>query len=176
MKEIHKLIEFSRSFSSTIHQQLNSPVINAFGVPLISPKLHKKIFGAEQIILKDASKNKEIQAALQHLAKFKIKPSLSSLSNQQNLSKEKKDFAEILPELFGNNVETHFYEIASQQIKPYLDVCIKLQNAKIPKFPKKWIFQKGWTKYDENGNGVPVEYPMDEDAVVFDIENCVVEG
>ena len=175
MKEIHKLIEFSRrGFSSTIHQKY-APV-NAFGVPLISPKLHKKVFGTEQII-KDA-KNKEFQAALEHLAKFNIKPgssSSSSTSDQQNLSEE-KDFSEILPELLGNNVETHFYEIASQQIKPYLDVCIKLQNAKIPKFPRKWIFQKGWTKYDENGNGVPVEYPMDEDAVVFDIENCVDEG
>ena len=169
MKEIHKLIEFSRSFSSTNHH-LNAPV-NAFGVPLITPNLHKKVFGTEQII-KDA-KSKEFQAALQHLAKFKIKP---SSSDQQNLSEKEKDFAEILPELHGNNVETHFYKIASQQNKPYLDACIKLQNAKIPQFPKKWIFQKGWTKYDENGNGVPVEYPMDEDAVVFDIENCVDEG
>ena len=42
--------------------------------------------------------------------------------------------------------------------------------------PKKWIFQEGWTKYDrKTGKGVPVEYPED-DLLIFDIENCVVEG
>ena len=46
----------------------------------------------------------------------------------------------------------------------------------VPEMPKKWIFQEGWTKYDrKTGKGVPVEYPED-DLLIFDIENCVVEG
>ena len=40
--------------------------------------------------------------------------------------------------------------------------------------PKNWIFQEGWTKY-ENGKTFPVDFP-EEDVLFFDIENCVAEG
>ena len=51
----------------------------------------------------------------------------------------------------------------------YLSLAIdKTIKSKIPEMPKKWIFQEGWTKY-ENGKSFPVEHP-EEDVLFFDID------
>ena len=42
--------------------------------------------------------------------------------------------------------------------------------------PAEWTFKSGWTRYDPvTGCGVGVDYPAD-DAMVLDVETCVLEG
>ncbi|XP_043466348.1 DNA polymerase subunit gamma-1, mitochondrial [Leptopilina heterotoma] len=78
-----------------------------------------------------------------------------------------------LPSLEGKNIEEHFYNIATSQIKPYLKVVNELIK-KIPPAPEQWILQEGWTKYTEFGSE-KVDYPP-EDGLIFDVEVCVNEG
>lgn len=78
-----------------------------------------------------------------------------------------------LPSLEGKNIEEHFYNIATSQIKPYLKVVNELIK-KIPPAPEQWILQEGWTKYTEFGSE-KVDYPQ-EDGLIFDVEVCVSEG
>lgn len=80
-----------------------------------------------------------------------------------------------LPPLKGDNVVEHFNNIAAEQISPYKELVASLMNAKIPEMPQIWRIAEGWTKYDSNGNAIPVPYP-DENALIFDTENCMREG
>lgn len=50
-----------------------------------------------------------------------------------------------LPSLEGKNIEEHFHNIASSQIKPYLKIINELIKN-IPPVPEKWILQEGWTR------------------------------
>ena len=138
---------------------------NCFGVPLISPTLHNKIFGTEQ--QPNKLTDDKLQLARKHLQKFGIKP-----VNEDTF--DDYDYSNVIPKLNGN-IENHFLDIASQQIKPYINICEVLKKSSLPPFPQKWAFQEGWVKYDENGISTPVPYP-DEDIIVFDTENVVEDG
>ncbi|ALC39545.1 tam [Drosophila busckii] len=81
-----------------------------------------------------------------------------------------------LPPLRGKNIEEHFYSIAKEQVTPYEALLQPLVDcAQLPAKPKRWLFQTGWTAYDEDGSATPVDKPM-EQGIVFDVEVCVREG
>ncbi|XP_033223118.1 DNA polymerase subunit gamma-1, mitochondrial isoform X2 [Belonocnema kinseyi] len=78
-----------------------------------------------------------------------------------------------VPVLEGKDVEEHFYNIASAQVKPYLKVVNELIR-KVPPPPENWILQEGWTRYTDAGSE-KVDYPL-EDGLIFDVEVCMNEG
>ncbi|KAM7351848.1 DNA polymerase gamma, catalytic subunit tam [Cochliomyia hominivorax] len=82
-----------------------------------------------------------------------------------------------LPPLKGENIEEHFFEIAKEQVTPYRELLKPLVELKtLPKKPKVWSFQPGWTVYDPgSGEATPVEYPL-ENGLIFDVEVCMNEG
>ena len=53
-----------------------------------------------------------------------------------------------IPALEGKDVEEHFYNIASAQVKHYLKVVNELIRT-VPLPPENWILQEGWTRYFE---------------------------
>ncbi|KAL2727012.1 hypothetical protein V1478_007290 [Vespula squamosa] len=77
-----------------------------------------------------------------------------------------------LPPLKGEDLEEHFYNIAIEQIAPYLKIINKI-ITKIPEMPSKWLLQKGWTRYTSDG-AESVNYPL-EDGMILDIEVCIKE-
>lgn len=81
-----------------------------------------------------------------------------------------------LPQLLGKNLDEHFRTIAKTQSQPYLDLAMQLVHAKLHPMPAEWSSKPGWTRYDPvSGRGKGVEYPAD-DALVLDVETCVIEG
>lgn len=83
-----------------------------------------------------------------------------------------------LPPLHGRSLETHFERIADEQLRPYrllAERLVVLETDQIPP-PDEWRLQAGWTHYcAQSGRATAVPFPAD-DALVFDIENCVREG
>ncbi|KAI0208026.1 DNA polymerase subunit gamma-1 [Lamellibrachia satsuma] len=66
--------------------------------------------------------------------------------------------------------------LATKQTKPYFEQAELVANMSLPPRPRKWVFRKGWTKYDPiTGTCVEVVYPEDE-ALVFDVEVLMSEG
>ncbi|VDM44222.1 unnamed protein product [Toxocara canis] len=82
-----------------------------------------------------------------------------------------------LPELYGSNLQEHFYKLGEMQTLEYrkqLDLAANMRT--IPNMPKKWAYQAGWTKYNSSdGKWQKVEYP-EEKLLFFDVEVCVTDG
>ena len=142
---------------------------NAFGVPLIPQKLHKKIFGEVSDYHLSAEKEKEAQ---DHLKKCNISPDFST-KNLPNVSYLNHLEDELQLE---GDVSKHFLKIGEEQVKPFVELIKESFKYGIPQVPKNWKFELGWTRYDrKTGQATSVEHPT-EDFLVFDIENCVKEG
>lgn len=81
-----------------------------------------------------------------------------------------------LPPLLGANIEEHFMHIGREQSDPYRQLVDQLVTLVAPAMPDQWQLTAGWTHYCRATNqarSVPVP---DDQAIVFDIENCVQEG
>ncbi|XP_014609662.1 PREDICTED: DNA polymerase subunit gamma-1, mitochondrial [Polistes canadensis] len=78
-----------------------------------------------------------------------------------------------LPPLKGKDLEEHFYNIAMEQIAPYLNIVNKIITV-VPEMPSKWLLQKGWTRYTSDGAEC-VNYPLEEE-MILDVEVCMKEG
>nr|XP_002125927.3 DNA polymerase subunit gamma-1-like [Ciona intestinalis] len=138
---------------------------NKFGIQMLPEKLHKQIFKETRI--KDENP-KQIQQSIEHLDKFGLWG-----KEQESLP----DYDVTLPKLYGNNVNEHFENVASEQSRPYREALNKLVKNELPNMPglDDWVDQPGWTRYTYfNGKLMtePVEYPAG-DAVVFDCEVLV---
>ena len=142
---------------------------NAFGVSLVSPKLHERLFNTPY---KECKDKHLIEEAKQHLEKFNIKANRRSKSNR-NAAVDEFD----IPPLKQDDIELHFESIASEQIQPFLQQIKKLLDLKeAPQKPLHWAQKAGWTKYDvAKGTSISVPFPH-EDVLVFDIEVCVAEA
>lgn len=68
-------------------------------------------------------------------ANFEIQSERKENDNLENLT---------LPGIINNNINEHFQEIASSQIKDYLKIVHSFKS--IPQVPKIFMFQPGWTK------------------------------
>ncbi|CAH1393907.1 unnamed protein product [Nezara viridula] len=78
-----------------------------------------------------------------------------------------------LPELLGNSIEDHFYQLGEKMSSKYKNLILNLIKG-IPKIPDEWKCQVGWTRY-HNGTFEKVDFPS-EDAIVFDVEVCCQSG
>lgn len=108
-----------------------------------------------------------------------LERSIKHLKAQSLWGNECSTLAELnmrLPQMQGQNLDEHFRAIAKTQSQAYLDLAMKLVQAKLCPMPFKWSSETGWTRYDPvTGCGERVAYPAD-DALVLDVETCVIEG
>ena len=139
---------------------------NPFGVSLVAPKLHNKLFKTPYKKCTDPDK---ITKAEDHLKRFQILTEQSS--SQRN---EIIDGFQI-PPIHKNDIVAHFKEIGQQQIQPFLQQIETLLKKPAPSKPSHWVKNAGWTKYEENGTYKSIRFP-EEDILVFDIEICVAEA
>ncbi|XP_016384061.1 DNA polymerase subunit gamma-1 [Sinocyclocheilus rhinocerous] len=66
-------------------------------------------------------------------------------------------------------------QIFRGQTQEYTDAASQLQRARLPRMPKEWAWEVGWTRYGPGGERQSVNFP-DEKAIVFDVEVCMEEG
>lgn len=74
-----------------------------------------------------------------------------------------------LPALHGSTLDEHFYKLGKAASEPYYSFAIDYARADLPRPPRKWAKQSGWTKYYEDGNYEAVEAPQEE-MLTFDTE------
>ncbi|CAH1159639.1 unnamed protein product [Phaedon cochleariae] len=93
---------------------------------------------------------------------------------QSNETDIREDLNFKIPPLKGKNIEEHFRLIGEEQVKPYHNLITSLLDF-IPGCPEKWLMQTGWTRYVPECEPEQVPFPL-EDAIVFDIEVCMMAG
>lgn len=143
--------------------EFDSPRFNPVNIQMLSNSLKRQIFG--DVVPKYDTQN--VSRMVEHLKRHELwNKETSELAKQMHLK---------LPKLYGENLDEHFREIAVRQSCEYRENAQIIAQCFIPKTPKKWVFQPGWVKYNEDGNAESVDFP-DELALVFDVEVCVKEG
>lgn len=58
-----------------------------------------------------------------------------------------------LPPLLGQTLDEHFYKLGKDAAEPFLGYAKELAAVDLPKPPKVWVRQSGWTKYRVNTSG-----------------------
>ncbi|KAI4486167.1 hypothetical protein M0802_012510 [Mischocyttarus mexicanus] len=135
---------------------------NEINMQMLSKPLHEYLF----------NKNKKHM----HLPQKVIESIKKDLQNYGINTEDVKTIPDIdisLPPLKGNDLEEHFYNIAMEQITPYLNIVNKIITD-VPEMPSKWLLQKGWTRYTSDG-AESVNYPLEE-GMILDVEVCMKEG
>ena len=150
------------------YSQKVSPKCNPFNLQMIPEFLRKQIFNQTNEPISETELNRCLAEFSKHSLDIK-KTQPSAVDNIDLLKKLP------LPSIYKNNIEDHFWEIGSQQSKPYADLIPNLLNSKTVAKPTKWLIASGWTKYIPGQNPVSVPYP-EEDIIVFDVEVCVRNG
>ena len=74
-----------------------------------------------------------------------------------------------LPSLQGSTLDEHFYKLGKNASEPYYSQALDYASADLPKPPRKWVKNSGWTKYYEDGTHEAVEAPQEE-MLTFDTE------
>ena len=136
---------------------------NEIGIQMLSKSLHDQLF-----------KSKTMDLANDY--KMKVKTHLKShkLWGRETSTVPDVDFK--LPQLEGEDIDSHFRNVAKAQISPYLSKARILSTCCLPSRPKKWLFKSGWTKYcAKTGIGTSVTVPTC-DALIFDVEVLMREG
>lgn len=140
--------------------------VNPLGIQMLSKPIYEQVFHQSS-----HGRSKQLNSALEQ--------SVQHLKAQNLWGKECSTMLDLdikLPQLLGKNLDEHFRTIAKTQSQPYLDLAMQLVHAKLHPMPAEWSSKPGWTRYDPvSGCGKGVEYPAD-DALVLDVETCVIEG
>lgn len=110
--------------------------VNEINLQMLPLGLYKQIFPNGN---QGSLSSKEIDSVKQELKASGL--NVDSQTHLPNVDVE-------IPVLEGKDVEEHFYNIASAQVKPYLKVLNELIH-KVPPPPENWILQEGWTRYIE---------------------------
>ena len=74
-----------------------------------------------------------------------------------------------LPTLHGSTLDEHFYKLGKDASEPYYSHALEYARIELPRPPRKWVKQSGWTKYNEDGTHEAVEAPQEE-MLTFDTE------
>lgn len=148
--------EFDTKTESTINR-------NLCGIQMLPQSLYKQIFG------------KKTSVDTPRETYDKIKEHLTSHSLWGKPTSTLSEFDLRLPDLNGETIAEHFENIAQLQCGSYIEKLKALTANTIPDKPSEWCFTPGWTKYDEKGQAVQVNFP-DEESYIFDVEVCVKEG
>lgn len=141
----------------------NARRFNPIGVQMLSPALHRQVFGD----VSDKLDREAVQRSVQHLKEQK-------LWGHTTTPLPEVDFE--LPPLLGSDLDEHFLELGRRYSKDYRLAADVLGSNPLPRQPPRWSFAPGWTKYSNDGkHAVAVDYP-DETSLVFDVEVCMREG
>ena len=141
-------------------------VFNVCGIQMLPRSLHRQIF-------KSQHSSAENQLSPATLTKIKDHLTEHNLWGRPTSTLPNIEFQ--LPSLLGKNLPEHFEKIAKKQCKSYVENLLQLITHPVPDIPPVWNFAPGWTRYSENGEIIAVDFP-DENAYVFDVEVCVLEG
>jgi DNA polymerase gamma 1 len=137
--------------------------MSLLNIQMLSRPLHQQIFGGRESSVKRSA----IDRCRKHLKSQDLWGKKGSTLPDLDIE---------LPRLTGDNIDTHFRNIAEMQSRPYLDLAVELMRTPLPPMPKEWSFAPGWTKYDPNtGESASVDYPEDS-GLVFDVEVCTMES
>ncbi|KAA0193631.1 hypothetical protein HAZT_HAZT004400 [Hyalella azteca] len=139
---------------------------NSIGIQMLSKNLFEQIFNNSCSSTSEETDEADLSQCIQHLTAQK----LWGKKNTEN-----QDVVLKLPKLLGDDLNSHFVSIATEQVKPYKELLHKLTRQKLPKAPVKFSFSQGWTKYYPDGSSISVDAP-ECDAFVFDVEVCVNNG
>lgn len=140
----------------------NKERIGPNGIQMLSKFLHEQIFGGADNVQWDPASVEESQ---QELARHGLSDKKVSLLEDVQLQ---------LPSLYGNNINDHFYQIASQQLEPYMKLINNMLGAQLPPSPSEWSMAEGWTRYEHDEHSLVPSPP--EDCLVLDVEVCVQES
>lgn len=135
------------------------------GIQYLPSNIHKKVFGMPAPKLKTEVDPEDFMTRL----------SIRHLQNNGLYGKKTTTYPQVdldLPDLVGGSLAEHFYKIGTDGSEPYLSKAKAFAKADIPEMPKMsdWIHKSGWTKYASKKKPEAVEYPDEENALVFDVE------
>ncbi len=133
-----------------------SPRFNEIGVQQLSSQVHPQIFSGPPT----------------NPPQYLIDLSKDHLSRHQLWGKNQEHSPPIafnLPQLQGATLDEHFYKIGKDASEPYYSQALEYARADLPKPPRKWAKQSGWTMYHEDGTHEAVEAPQ-EKMLTFDTE------
>ncbi|KAF4529006.1 hypothetical protein B566_EDAN017435 [Ephemera danica] len=135
---------------------------NEVDIEMLPKSLYQQIFGKDRgsDILPE-----QVARARKHLSEHDLLDKKTECLPDVNIS---------LPSFSGTNIEEHFYNIAEAQCAPYRQLILSFLKP-LPEMPNTWLRQAGWTKYEPGKEACSVPFPS-EDAVVFDIEECIQEN
>ena len=132
------------------------PRFNEIGVQQLSSHVHSQIFTGPPTISSQAL----VDLSKDHLNRHDLLG-----KNQENLPPIAFD----LPELQGLTLDAHFYKLGKDASEPYYSQALQYALVDLPRPPKRWVQQSGWTKYNEDGTHEVVEAPQ-EKVLTFDTE------
>ena len=133
-----------------------TPRFNEIGVQQLSSHVHPQIFSGPPA----APPQHLIDLSKDHLRRHQLWG-----KNQENAPPIAFD----LPALQGSTLDEHFHKLGKDASEPYYGQALDYARANLPKAPKTWVKQSGWTKYDEDGSHEAVEAPQEE-MLTFDTE------
>ena len=134
----------------------SSPRFNDIGVQQLSAHVQSQIFTgpptSPDLALIDLSKD--------HLNRHQLLG-----KNQENSPPVAFD----LPSLHGDTLDEHFSRLGKDASEPYHSQALEYAKLDLPRPPRKWARQSGWTRYNEDGTQEMVEAPQEE-MLTFDTE------
>uniref|UniRef100_A0A671LVC2 DNA polymerase subunit gamma-1 n=1 Tax=Sinocyclocheilus anshuiensis TaxID=1608454 RepID=A0A671LVC2_9TELE len=136
--------------------------LNPLNIQMLSRNLQEQIFRGQT----QEYTGEDVERSIRHLKQHKLWGKETALLPDVELK---------LPQMYGNDIDEHFSLLAQKQSLPYLDAASQLQRARLPRMPKEWAWEVGWTQYGPGGERQSVNFP-DEKAIVFDVEVCMEEG
>lgn len=74
-----------------------------------------------------------------------------------------------LPALHGSTLDEHFYKLGKDASEPFYSYALDYARTDLPRAPRSWAKQSGWTKYHEDGTHEAVDAPQEE-MLTFDTE------
>lgn len=163
-QNIYTLFFRSKSKNNFSNSAQKATRLNELGIQMLPHHLHCKLF-------KNFT-NKEVSPKL--LATIKSHLKQHGLTSQTNQTLTNVDFE--LPELFGNDLEEHFFNLGYQQSQPYSVLTDYLLEQQLPIRPATWFFKEGWTKYDSGSKKAFAVKHICDDAIIFDVETMVAHG
>lgn len=140
--------------------------VNEVGVQQLSLDLHKQIFPKGS----KPPPEELVALAREHLRKHDLLDKTTSHTDP---------IAFKIPELQAPDTQTldeHFYRLGADAAEPFLEKAKRFAISDLPRQPRQWVHQSGWTKYSlSDGDTGPadthekVDVP-DEDMLSFDVE------
>ncbi|RIA91246.1 DNA polymerase family A-domain-containing protein [Glomus cerebriforme] len=136
--------------------------INDAGVEMLPKWLYEKVFphSSQQL------DQKKVDIALKHLE-------LQGLKGKE--TEKVPGVPEFdIPELCGNTIAEHFWNIGEHQAKKYRILAEKFADSELLDIPSEqdWVIESGWTRYEHGKDPEHVNFP-DEQLLCFDVETLL---